>query len=163
VYVTAEALDRDVELQAVDRLYRSVGLRRARHVWLAYREGAEAAAGAALAYRGPLGLNFSFLENRCDLLLDPALSAEEAAAVTSALVDAVKGAYVDFELDDIPVIADYISGPALAALGGHFLRNYCQGIWLEDGQPALYQHVDRFYARLVNRVERRGLASTLRT
>ena len=43
VYVTAEELDRDVELQAVDRLYRSVGLRRTRQVWLAYRRGSDAA------------------------------------------------------------------------------------------------------------------------
>ena len=42
------------------------------------------------------------------------------------------------------------------------LRHYCQGIWLKDGQPSLYRHVDRFYTRLVNRAERRS-AQTART
>jgi hypothetical protein len=56
-------------LNAVDELYRGVGLRRTRHVWLAYRANKEEPVGAAIAYRGPLGVNFSYLENRCDLLL----------------------------------------------------------------------------------------------
>ena len=161
VYVAAEELDRDVELQAVEGLYRRVGLRRSRHVWLAYRAGSDEALGAAVAYRGPLGLNFSFIENRCDLLLNPQLSDADAADVTAGLIDASRAAYADFELDEIPVAAENAAAPALRALGGQFLRNYCQGIWLKDGQPLLYDHVDRFYSRLLNRVERRGVPSTL--
>ena len=155
VYVTAEALDGDVDLRTVDCLYRSVGLRRTRQVWLAYRGGMEQPVGAALAYRGPLGLNFSFLESRCDLLLHPGLSPADAAAVSESLMAATLPAYADFELADIPVVADEMAAPSLSALGGQFLRNYCQGIWLKDGQPQLYRHVDRFYTRLMNRVERR--------
>jgi hypothetical protein len=161
VYITAEELDRDVELQSVDRLYRSVGLRRTRQVWLAYRAGSRTPIGAALAYRGPLGLNFSFIENRCDLLLDPALSDGDAAPVASALIDASLAAYADFELDDIPVVAGKAAAPALCARGAELLRNYCQGIWLKDGQPLLYGHVDRFYARLLSRAGRRTLDSRL--
>jgi hypothetical protein len=155
VYVTAEALDTDVDLQTVDCLYRTVGLRRTRQVWLAYQGDAARPVGAVLAYRGPLGLNFSFLENRCDLLLDPALSPADAEMVSESLIAAALPAYADFELDDIPVVADQAAAPSLYALGGEFLRNYCQGIWLKDGQPQLYHHVDRFYTRLMNRVERR--------
>jgi hypothetical protein len=150
-----------VELKAVEGLYRSVGLRRSRQVWLAYRADSDEALGAAIAYRGPLGLNFSFIENRCDLLLNPQLSDADAADVSTALMNASRAAYADFELDEIPVVADNAATPALRALGGQFLRNYCQGIWLKDGQPLLYDHVDRFYARLLNRVERRGVPSTL--
>ena len=155
VYVAAEALDRDVDLREADCLYRRAGLRRTRQVWLAYRAGGGEPVGAALACRGPLGLNFSFIENRCDLLLHPGLSPEDAAAVSESLMAAVLPAYADFELDDIPVVADDAAAASLDALGGQLLRNYCQGIWLKDGQPQLYRHVDRFYTRLMNRVERR--------
>ena len=161
VYVTAEALDKDVDLHIVANLYLSVGLRRTRHVWLAYQAGADQPVGAALAYRGPLGLNFSFLENRCDLLLHPALSPADVAAVSESLIAATLPAYADFELDDIPVVADEAAAPALDSLGGEFLRNYCQGIWLKDGQPQLYRHVDRFYTRLRDRVERRNHVQSL--
>jgi hypothetical protein len=161
IYVTAEELDRDVELRSVDCLYRSVGLRRTRHVWLAYRAGSDEPVGAAIAYRGPLGLNFSFIENRCDLLLDPSVSDRDGDAATSTLIDAAITAYDDFELEEIPVVADRTAMPALCARGAQWLRNYCQGIWLKDGQPLLYDHVDRFYSRLLDRAGRRTAGSTL--
>jgi hypothetical protein len=161
VYVTAEELDCDVELHSVDCLYRSVGLRRTRHVWLAYRAGSDEAVGAAIAYRGPLGLNFSFIENRCDLLLHPYLSGADAEVVTTALIEAATAAYQDFELEEIPVVADTRAMPALCAHGAQWLRNYCQGIWLKDGQPLLFGHVDRFYTRLLDRAGRRSAGSTL--
>jgi hypothetical protein len=160
IYIAAEELDRDVELQAVNAMYQAVGLSRTRQVWLAYKSGSPEAAGAAIAYRGPLGLNFSFIENRCDLLLNPALSDVEAAAVSKALVRASIEAYAHFELEEIPFVADERATAALCAVGGEFLRNYSQGIWLKDGQPRLYGHVDRFYTRLLDRVGRRGPSST---
>jgi len=73
IYVAAEQLATDPELAEVDQLYREVGLRRTRHIWLAYREYKDEPIGAVIAYRGPLGLNFSYIENRCDLLLHPTL------------------------------------------------------------------------------------------
>ncbi len=161
VYVTAEELESDPELREVDALYRGVGLRRTRRIWLAYRAGMDEAVGAAIAHRGPLGLNFSFIENRCDLLLHPGLPEAEVADVTTGLLQAAAAAYSDFELDEMPVVADPAAAPALSAMGGRFLRRYCQGIWLRDGQPALYRHVDRFYTRLLDRVERRGAQPTL--
>jgi hypothetical protein len=51
--------------------------------------------GTALTSVRPLGLNFSFLENRCDLLVDPQLTAAEAADVTAALLQAAVRAYGD--------------------------------------------------------------------
>jgi hypothetical protein len=119
------------------------------------------AVGAALAYRGPLGLNFSFIENRCDLLLHPRLPEADAAEVATRLLQSAAAAYADFELDEIPVVADPAAAPALSAMGGRLLRRYCQGIWLKDGQPALYHHVDRFYTRLRDRAERRNVPATL--
>jgi hypothetical protein len=154
VYVTAEDLNGDVEFQAVDELYKQVGLRRTRRVWLAYRRHTDEPVGAALAYRGPLGINFSYLENRCDLLLSATLSQSEVPNVVSALLRASSAAYHDFELDEIPLIADEIATDALLKIGAEFLRHYCQGIWLKDGHPRFYRHVDGFYSRLLARVEK---------
>ena len=154
IYVTAEELALDVELKAVDELYRNVGLRRTRQVWLAYREGKSEPVGAAIAYRGPLGANFSFLENRCDLLLAPKLAESEASDVVTILLRASFAAYEDFELDAIPVIADRIGSAVLTQLGAEYLRDYCQGIWLKDGNLRFYRHIDSFYSRLMARSER---------
>ena len=159
--MAAEELREDVEFEAVDELYRRVGLRRTRHVWLAYRGNREEPVGAAIAYRGPLGLNFSYLENRCDLLLHPNLPESESLSVVASLLKASSVAYRDFELDAIPVITDQIAVPALLKLGVEFVRHYCQGIWLKEGQPRFYRHVDRFYSKLLVRAEKHGLQPSL--
>lgn len=154
IYVVAEELERDAQFEVVDQLYRSVGLRRTRHVWVAYRANKEEPIGAAIAYRGPLGINFSYLENRCDLLLQPTLPESEVGGVASALLSASASAYEDFELEQIPVIADEMATHALVRLGGEFVRHYCQGIWLKDGHPGFYRHVDGFYSRILARLEK---------
>jgi hypothetical protein len=154
IYVTAEELGSDVELKAVDELYRSVGLRRTRQVWLAYPEHQNEPIGAAIAYRGPLGANFSYLENRCDLLLHPKLAESEAPDLVVALLRASFAAYQDFELDAIPVIADPVASVVLIQFGAEYLRDYCQGIWLKDGNLRFYRHINGFYSRLVARSEK---------
>src|SRR3989475_3673866 len=63
IYITAEELEQDVEFTAVDELYRGVGLRRTRHVWLAYRANKKEPIGAGIAFPVPFGVNFSYLEN----------------------------------------------------------------------------------------------------
>ena len=161
IYVIAEELARDLELQRIDALYRGVGLRRTRQAWLAYRRYNEEPIGAAIVYRAPLGINFSYIENRCDLLLDPTLPQADVMAVVSSLLSASAPAYADFELNEIPVIADEIAAPALTELGAEFLRHYCQGIWLNDGQPRFYRHVDSFYSRLLRREEKHSSQATL--
>jgi hypothetical protein len=160
VYVTAEELKTDASFKAVDGLYRRVGLRRVRHVWLAYSRGTDEPIGAAVAYRGPLGLNFSFLENRCDLLLAPHLSAAEVESAATALLSAAAPVYEDFELQEIPVIASEQAGLVLAKLGAEILRHYCQCIWLKEGYARSYRHVDSFYSKVLSRTERHGSRSS---
>jgi hypothetical protein len=157
VYVAAEELTGDVPLQSLDVLYRQVGLRRYRHAWLAYREKSKEPVGAVIASRGPLGLNFSFLENRCDLLLSPYLSEAQLERVSTALLAAAIGVYEKFELEHIPLIASERDVAALSKLGGQFVRHYCQCIWLKDGYPRSYRHVDSFYSRILARAGRREL------
>ena len=161
IYVAAEQLTTDPELTEVDQLYREVGLRRTRRVWLAYREYKDEPIGAAIAYRGPLGLNFSYIENRCDLLLHPTLPEADAVDVVASLLRASSSAYEDFELDAIPVIAEEIAAPALLQLGAEFLRHYCQGAWLQEGQLRCYRHVEGFYSRILARVEKHAMQPTL--
>jgi hypothetical protein len=157
VYVAAEELAGDVTFKALDLLYRRVGLRRTRHVWLAYNKRQNRPIGAAIANRGPLGLNFSFLENRCDLLLLPSLSEAEMASAASALLRAAVTAYENFELEHIPLIVSEDNVPVLLNLGAEFIRNYCQCIWLKAGYPRSYRHVDSFYNKILDRAVKRGL------
>jgi hypothetical protein len=157
VYVAAEELTGDVPFNGLDIRYRQVELRRYRHVWLAYSKDKKGPIGAAIAYRGPLGLNFSFLENRCDLLLLPSLSDIETERASAALLSSAVGVYENFELGDIPLIASEHNVPALLKVGVQFVRHYCQCIWLKDGYPRSYRHVDSFYSRILARAGRQEL------
>jgi hypothetical protein len=161
IYVVAEGLAGDVEFAGIDQLYRRVGLRRTRHVWIAYRARTQEVLGAAIAYRGPLGINFSYLENRCDLLISPSVSQSETVGVARALLRAVSPAYEDFELDEIPLVTDDHGAQACRQLGGEFLRRYCQCIWLKDGCPAFHRHIEAFYSRLALRAEKHSLRKAL--
>ena len=157
VYIAGEDLLGDVELRTVDEMYRSVGLRRTRSVWLAYKGSRREPVGAAIAYRGPLGVNFSYLENRCDLLLHPTLPESEISDTIASLLNASTAAYHDFELDEIPLIADEMAAKVLLGIGATFLRHYCQGIWLKAGHQGFYQHVDGFYSKLLARAEKQEM------
>lgn len=161
IYVTAEELAVDVELKAVDELYRSVGLRRTRQVWLAYPKHSNEPIGAAIAYRGPLGANFSYLENRCDLLLHPKHADTEVSDVVLRLLGSASAAYQDFELEAIPVIADSNAAPVLMRLGAEYLRDYCQGIWLKEGNVRFFRHIEGFYSKLLARSEKHVMEPSL--
>jgi hypothetical protein len=159
IYIAGEDLLGDVGLQSVDDMYRSVGLRRTRSVWLAYPGTRSEPVGAAIVYRGPLGINFSYLENRCDLLLHPTLPVLEVPNVIASLLSVLPAAYDDFELTEIPLIVDEMATEALVKFGAEFLRHYCQGIWLKAGHQGFYQHVDGFYTNLLARASRQNAKS----
>lgn len=156
VYIAGEDLLGDTELKTVDEMYRAVGLRRTRSVWLAYQGTRSEPVGAAIAYRGPMGINFSYLENRCDLLLHPTLPAVDVPATVAALLNAATAAYEDFELEDIPLITDEMATETLLKNGAEFLRHYCQGIWLKAGHQGFYQHVDGFYSKILDRASKQN-------
>src|SRR5205085_512405 len=67
----------------------------------------------------------------------------------------------DFELGAIPVIADALASVVLIQLGAEYLRDYCQGIWLKDGNLRFYRHIDGFYSRLVARSEKHFMEPSL--
>jgi len=94
-------------------------------VWLAYQATKKNQSGGDCLPR-TLGCQFSYLENRCDLLLHPTLPESEVSEAASALLTACSKAYDDFELEEIPVIAEEMATHVLYKLGAEFLRHYCQ-------------------------------------
>lgn len=155
VYVRAEELDTDdVEMTAIDEVYRGAGMRRYRRAWLAV-DTRDQIVAALIAYRGPLGLNFSFLENRADLLIRPDASDATVQVAVGNLVTAASSVYDDFEPGYIPIIACDKGATALRHRGDECIRQYCQSIWLRPGYQAWYDHTNSFYDRIMQRLERR--------
>lgn len=161
VYVMCEELDRsDVELAQLDALYRKVGLRRYRRISVACDHAGQVV-GVAIAYRGPLGFNFSFLENRCDVVVDPTLDAGAATGIASDLIRHVATNYSNFEPQFVPVVTDAGLAAQLVSIGATPIREYSQSLWLgTDGYSGWFQHVSSFYDRMTRVERRRGLAAT---
>ncbi|MEQ8848697.1 hypothetical protein [Botrimarina sp.] len=163
VIADAEELDSgDIELADLDAMYHRVGLHRRRSVYLAHLEGHGAPVGIACAYRGPVGINFSFLENRCDLWLDAGLGEEERSAVARGLLRRAQADYADCPLPQMLVACDVATARVIqTTCGGRPVRTYKRCVWLRGGFWDWYRHVDSFYQkalRLRQRRERRPAA-----
>lgn len=152
-FVSAEGLDEDdFELTRIDQLYRRAGLFRYRRGWLAHHDGELWA--ALVAYRGPLGLNYSFIENRADLLVAPACPPEQIVAVARQLVAAASDSYRDFRPGHVPLFVDERCAPLLAAAGLDAIRSYCQTIYLRPSYGRYLEHIESTFARVARRAER---------
>jgi hypothetical protein len=147
-----EEMQTDLELNSVNLLYHLVGLSRYRRVWVAVPRGSSRPVMAAAAYRGPLGMNFSFLENRCELIVAPDADPRQVEALAPALLGAVAGAYRDFELSYIPVVSCDTGSEVLTQAGAHWMRNYSQSVWTHEACPDFYRHINNIYERLVRRL-----------
>jgi hypothetical protein len=149
VYAEGEELgNEDIELESVDEIYRKAGLSRKRFIWAAFIPSCSEPVGAAIAYRGPFGLNFSLLENRCDLLVDQSLNTSQRESLINALLWNAKEAYQDFPLNFMPVTADNNCAGILISSGSTHMRDYYQGIWLKDGFTAWYKHIEKIYEKI---------------
>jgi hypothetical protein len=155
-FTNVEEIDRDPFLKGIDNQFRREGLRRYRRIYVALKENTPV--GCAIAFRGPLGLNFSFLENRCDLVLKPGLSASETAAIIAALLHAAREAYADFEPTWIPVTTEVPQTYLPSTLRP--LRVYTQAIYLRAAMPRFYDGLRALYSRLLSRQMRQDAVTT---
>jgi hypothetical protein len=147
VFIKAEGLDQaDLKMRELDDIYSKAGLRRYREVFAVAKENFTGVAGAALAYRGPLGLNLTFLENRCDILLDPSLGMDEATETIRQLLSLAAPVYSDFELGWIPVVVNSgICSDLMPRAGGEKVVSYAQCCWLKDGYREMIRHLNSVF------------------
>ncbi len=161
VYLKAEELDhRDPLLEEVDVLYRFAGLRRYRRIFLV--EEQDRLLGAAIANRGPLGLNFSFIENRCDLIVSDSTTDVERIAVAEALLIAIRRTYTDFEAPAIPICTDANTGDLLEGRGAKRLRQYAQSAWSREANESAWESFSDFFRPVIRRMERGQQITTTR-
>jgi hypothetical protein len=152
VFAAAEDLDcGDTMLAAIDELYRQVGLSRRRRVWLAYHSGATEPSAALLVYRGPLGLSFSFMENRSEIILAPWLTHASSASVTAALAGVASRLAGNFTAAQSPLVVPPQAIPFIEQFGGSQVRSYRQVICAKDAFDGWYDHMARFYQRIAGR------------
>jgi len=161
VYADSEELDgSDIELHGVNELYQKANLCRRRYIWVAFSPGKSSPVGAAIAYRGPLGFNLSFIENRCDLIVDPGLNREDKTLVCNVLMRKVAHVYfesdlsLNYPLDYIPVVTDNDCADILIKSGSVLIRKYNQSVWLQKGFEKWVKHIEKTYRRVADRIKK---------
>lgn len=154
VFAAAEHINKEsIELNDLNEQYQAAGLFRYRKICVV-RKG-DRIIGCAIAYRGPLGLNFSFLENRCELIIDKHLSKNETTQIAEELLVHSALYYIDFEPEYICILTDSRVQASIENLGGQFLRSYTQGLWTRSGYHDWYKHVETIYERVMQAYSRR--------
>jgi hypothetical protein len=149
---TAECLDpEDIYMTSVDAVYQSVGLRRYRDVLVARDRISGAILGVALAYRGPLGTNFSFTENVCRMVVAKGVVNARRSRVLFGLAQAALSTYETFELPYIIVGCDPAESRVIIEGGGTPLQTYRRLVWNRAGFADWYRYVGEVYERVTNR------------
>jgi len=155
-----EINDMDIELNQLDEVYQKVELRRKRYVWLAMMKNKSLPVGVVIANRAPFGLNFSILENRCDLLIDPLLTKETRRIVCHQLLSEAMNAYfsnelnLPFPISFVPVITDTKSSQILIDSGATFLRTYKKSVWMQQAFEGWYTHIQNTYESFLRKRNR---------
>jgi len=141
--VEADAIRVDPQLEAMDVLYRSAGLRRYRRIVSGFGRSTSEPLAFMIVYRGPLGLNFSFLENRTELYFSPSIG-PDAQALARLLLAHASSYYDDFELPWIPVVVPERQREYAERVGLRVLRTYRRSVLVGAGIAGWAHAAERF-------------------
>lgn len=146
---------KDLELNALNEEYRQVGLKRSRKIVLAFQHQEEIPSAVAICNLSSLGLNLSFLENRCLLLYRKGLSDVNRACLTHALLQRVQKLYQNSELHFIPLLVQENSSNFFAKEFQYSLiKKYNQSIWGEPAYIPWYHYIQDLYGSYSTRAQR---------
>ena len=152
VFVQAEELDQaDLRLNSLGQQFQAHGLQRSRKVLCFKDPNSHRLLACVIANRAPIGLNFSFLENRAYFLVDASLDERTRSHLLAAMSQAIKPYYTDFPLGALPIVTDATCSQHLQKQGACFLREYMQSIWMRTGFELWYQHIWSFLERIERR------------
>ena len=159
VFVQAEELNQsDILLEKMNIQYQQYDLQRYRKVVQIRCKQTRKIIAAAIVNRAPLGINFSFLENKAYYILAEDLSITERIKVLKVINGIVNEYYTDFPLKAIPIVTDKGTSEALQSIGANYLRAYMQSIWMRSGFALWFNHIYSFLQKIESRQLRRKVS-----
>ena len=152
VFTKAEELDQeDINLESSTLKFARYGLLKTRRVLKVLCPETKNIIACVVANRAPIGLNFSFLENRAYYIVDSSLDIEERTAVLKTINNSIAQYYDDIEIHNIPIVTDEVCSKCLQEIGAEYLRTYMQSIWLREGFLEWFDHINSFLKRIEKR------------
>lgn len=152
VFVQAEELNQtDILLENMNNQYTPYNLQRYRRILKFRCKKSGKIIASTIINRAPLGINFSFLENRAYYILAKNLTDAERGVVLQSMNTAVKEHYQDFALGAIPIVTDELTSKSLESLNANFSRAYMQSIWMRSGFSLWFDHIYSFLRKIESR------------
>ena len=146
VFISAEELNNnDIQLSELKEKYESCHLQRRRSVLKISDSETNEIIGCIIANRAPLGLNFSFLENRTYYIVDRNLDKMKLEIMVREINCLLQPFYQGIECQSIPIVTDKKTAETLLDNGANFIREYTQVIWLKEARFELQNY---FYSLL---------------
>lgn len=155
VFVRAEELDQaDITLAKMGEAFQKYQLDRSRRVLKIKDSYTQEVLACIIANRAPLGINFSFLENRAYYIVDRDIEESKRANLLNTMNAAIKPFYQDLALQAIPIVTDTLSSSSLQSQGAVWLREYMQSIWMREGFSQWYAHINSFLQKIESRIRK---------
>jgi len=154
VFAKVEEFDKDdLELNELDKLYNKSGLSRKRYFFALYSKNNQPL-GIAIVYKGPLGINFSFLKNASIVLVRDDIDKKLIEATMNNLLLTIAPVYKDFALNTIPVLTNKTCSQLLVKNGHTFFREYKKVMWSKEINTKCYDYIDNIYGKIITRINR---------
>lgn len=138
----------DMDFGSIGQSYQHLGLHKSRRVIQLVDPKTRRTVACVIANRAPIGLNFSFLENRAYFIVDAALSPTDHARATHQLSACIKDYYADLALQAIPIVTDERTADELQQRGAQHIQTYMQSIWVQAGFAQWREHIESFLLRI---------------
>jgi hypothetical protein len=149
LFIRAQELNTtDITLEELNRRFELNGLKRRRRIFAATATHSNHIYGVIIINQSSLGLNFSFFENSCELILRKDANAEALLNATGKLLHQSSELAGNLPLNYIPVLVDPAHSYIVEKLNGKLTKNYNLFIMLKGGYEIWYDHV----AQLTNDV-----------
>ncbi|ELR71792.1 hypothetical protein C900_02377 [Fulvivirga imtechensis AK7] len=113
----------DFTLSTLDKEYSKYGLTRTRQV-VAYKDESHKILGVSVINRASTGLNFSLLENSCEIILDSQHPIWLLNEVIKSILYHISNLYRQSDLDSVPLLVAPEYEGLIQAYGGKSMRTY---------------------------------------
>ncbi len=143
IYVKTEGFDGgDSYLLELNEEFRSIGMSRRRHMYLAYIKGSSTPMAALVANTGPFAMNLRFLEKRSELFVSGDLPKAHLADLCGELIKAASAHYEPVEPGFIPIVTKEYGAEGLKHHGARLHTLYHQHLAVPENELLVDYHLN---------------------
>lgn len=149
VYLYGEELhEEDMELKSLNNIFKKHKLNRSRKVFLIF-DNNNILYSVVIFYYASIGINFSLLENRCEIIVDKGNN-KRSSSFYSTLANLIFN-YANKNISMTPIITDYFTSKLFNLKENNKARTYTRHIWLSPCFEEWYKNFSKLFNKIINK------------